>query len=121
MDDVAEFGPGKRLSHVHEEDREEKGEYSQGSRNCPYFLLPTVPPTPYLHLSRCGHPPPSFIRTVILVSGTSLAATRTFLHEMRGMRARKLITPRVEDEAAHHLSTCLLLYLRIQYCGACIK
>lgn len=57
MDDVAKFGPGKRLSHVHEEDREEKGDYSQGSRNCPYFLLPTVPPTPYLHLSRCGHLP----------------------------------------------------------------
>lgn len=38
MDDVAKFGPGKRLSHVHEEDREEKGDYSQGSRNCSYFL-----------------------------------------------------------------------------------
>lgn len=49
MDDVAKFGPGKRLSHVHEEDREEKGEYSQGSRNCPYFLLPTSYRTPYLY------------------------------------------------------------------------
>lgn len=68
-----------------------------------YFLLPTVHLT--YTLVQMWTSSPSFIRTAILVSGTSLAATRKFLHEMRGMRARKLITPRVEDEAAHHLPT----------------
>lgn len=66
------------------------------------YICPDVDIFPFFHQ----------VRTVILVSGTSLAATRTFLHEMRGMRARKLITPRVEDEAAHHLpaSYCTCVY-----------